>query len=507
MIYANTDCIRPETKLAALALAKTDVVTNNPIQDDVDHTGLGEIGGFAVAGPMLPPTAADRPDSVMGDDPPSKDDVSSTVAEVDADNDHAMSELAPLSSEQPDTANRPEPPSRPPPVPPRPQDMKKIEGLAEQQDAAEILNNVFDLLSCAFKGSGTLRDGEQDDFVKKLFFSDVTSVRVTNGKTAHNSALQDNHLVSPGNRDRPLYAALDDEFSLTELEGETSQENQAKTLKFEYIATASPIQIVNVRRLVFEGGKSKKDESHLGLDEVLYLDRYLEQTRSLSKEDLQALRERQWQLQRKLKFLESRKKELQETELKTTLPDAVDETAAMIEEMHKRAEESLIDMDDDPIPTYPGLHEQLRERSHALRKETDILDGQMKELDLQIASIFEDCRDHPYRLHAVFMHRGSAGGGHYWIYIYDFQNNIWRDYNDERVEEAEVRKVFEQDGKATSTGVVFIDAARVDELTEAVCRQPEPSPETSNEVKEVEMEDIESVPISNFQVIDGVEKQ
>lgn len=42
-------------------------------------------------------------------------------------------------------------------------------------------------------------------------------------------------------------------------------------------------------------------------------------------------------------------------------------------------------------------------------------------------------RKHPYRLHAAFFHRGSAGGGHYWVYIYDHDKEIWRKYNDDRV--------------------------------------------------------------------------
>ncbi|KAF2466740.1 cysteine proteinase [Lindgomyces ingoldianus] len=516
MITAPTDSVRPETKLAALALAKSETIADKPAEPNGTHSGLGEIGGLPVAGPMPPPGTAyenhatDGIDSVMGDDDVAKkSDTSSTVAEIDVDEDRM--EVVVTDGDQTKAPSKPEPPSRPPPVPPRPQtsaqvsaSIKALEAVAQQQDAAEILNNIFDLLSCAMKGEGTMRDGEQVDLIKRLFFSDITTVRKLKGVTARNMALQDNHLISPGNRNRPLYAALDDEFSLIELEDVTSKEENAKASKYEYIDVASPIQIVNVRRLVFEGGRSKKDESHVALDEVLYLDRYLNKTKSLSEEELQERRERQWQLQRRLKALEARKAQLTETELKLSLADAVDGAAAFVEDLQKAAEGTLIDLDENSIPTYPDLANQMRDRAVQLHKEASTLDEQMKEIDIQINSIFTDCTDHPYRLHAVFMHRGSATGGHYWIFIYDFQKRIWRKYNDDRVDEVEdLKDIFEQEEKnpATSTGIVYVRADQVDKLTEAVRREPGEAGSV-----EVEMKDADASEYQDVQIINGIEE-
>lgn len=504
MITANTHCIRPELRLAALALAKTDeIATTQPASNGAKDPGLGEIEGIPVNGPMPKPDVGsdnkeDMADSVMGDDTVLKNDASSTIAEADAGDD-GIKLVDSTNGEKFEAGSKPEAPSRPPPVPPRPLDLKKIEGLAQQQDAAEILQNAFDLLSCAFQGNGTLDDGEQNDIVKDLFFSDVTAVRKSKDKTTTNKALQDTTMVSPGNRNRPLYAALDDEFTLTELENTTP-----KTKKFEYIARASPILIINVRRLVYEGGKPIKDESHVGLDDVLYLDRYLAKTETLSREALQELRERQWQLQHQLRSLDARKKQLSETDLKANLPDTLEETAVFIEDVNKTANENLVDVEDDPVPTYPELVEQLQEQAHHLQKEIEILEGKMKELDEQSNAIFQDCKDHPYRLHAVFMHRGSSVGGHYWIYIYDFQNNIWRDYNDEHVQEVEVQKIFEQNGNATSTGVVYVREDKVKELTEAVHRIPQP---LAAPVEDVEMKDAPTEQFPDVHVIDGIEKE
>ncbi|KAF2657809.1 cysteine proteinase [Lophiostoma macrostomum CBS 122681] len=517
MITASTHSVRPEAKLAALALSKTTLaVADTTARNATEGPRLGDIEGIPVAGPMPPPEAASVTkenefsaasldtlvDTVMGDDAEAKDETSSTVAEIDVD------EVRPMETESLSNGidtSVPEPPSRPPPIPPRPLDIKKIEGLAEQQDAAEILNNVFDLFSCAITADKKMEDGEQWDLVKRLFFSNVTTVRLTNDTTARNSALQDTHHVFVGHRDRPLYAALDDEFSLSELESDASQ-NGAKTSKFEYIATASPIQIINVRRLIFEKGQATKLDSHIGLEDVLYLDRYLERTTTRSQEELQQLREKQWHLQRRLKSLESRKKVVHETEVEMDLPDAVSETATWFEDISKAEDENLIDVDEDPIPKFPNLPQQMHEKAQALKNEAKDIDEQMRKMDGQSNTVFEDCKDHPYVLHAVFMHRGSATGGHYWIYIRDFQNDVWREYNDEAVNKVDdLDKIFKQKDRATSTGLVFVKQDLVNKLTEAVCRKPEmpePSQPQSMNGNEIEMTDVDKLP-----VLEGLDKE
>ncbi|KAF2011767.1 cysteine proteinase [Aaosphaeria arxii CBS 175.79] len=497
MVTANTSSIRPEIKLAALALSK-DADLNLPNSNHIEDSGLGELGGEPVFGPMPAP---ETNDSAMKED---NSDSSSTVAEADTDGDHLM-EMNDLVGEAAiDEGEKPPLPNRPPPIPPRPQDMKKIESLAQQQDAAEILNNVFDLLSCAIQGEGVLDDGEQQDLVKRLFFSSVTAVRNTNGTIVRKSDLQDNHLISPGNRDRPLYAALDDEFSLSEQEPEMKDGKAIIPTKYEVIDHASPVLIINVRRLVYEGGRSRKDTSHVQLDDLLYLDRYLKQTKSLSEAEVLELRERQWELRRKLRELEARKKELKETEVKTDLAAAVEETATLIEDFTKADDDQLIDVDDDPLPRYTELADGLKERAKELEDEAKALDERLKDIDGQVDGVFDKYRDHGYRLHSIFMHRGGPGGGHYWIYIYDFQEKIWREYNDERVSKVEdpQKSIFEQEEKypGTSTGVVYVQEDMIDGLTEAVHRVPEPLLD-----QDVEMGEVKDTDYSQVQVIDGIE--
>lgn len=503
MITASTTNIRPERELAILALTRSGTDNSTPVENNTPHSGLGNIGGLPISGPILPPngTKESKPaspaDSVMGDNESTKD-------------------MDLTTSDEPNgaTATQPEPPSRPPPVPPRPQasadtTFKRVESIAQQQDAAEILNNAFDLISCAIKGESTLRDGEQLDLIKRLFFSDVTNVRNTQGKFTPKSDLQDNILVSTKNRDRSLCAALDDEFGQTELEDGTQ--------KFEYIGKASPFQIINVRRLQFEGGNVRKDESHLVLDKVLYLDRYLQETKSLSENELLQLRETQWAKQKELRLLDASRENLKKTEFeKVEMPDVLEETACFIDDLKKAQDEQLIDVAEDSVAIDDELAGKVKARADQLVKEIAEMDAEMAKLEQEIDSVFEGCMDHPYRLHAIFMHRGSAAGGHYWIYIYDFQNDLWRKYNDDYVDLMSEEEVFKREEKnpATSTGIIYVREDVVHEYTEAVHRNPQ---ETSPPHTDVEMKDVtaETQPAvvnmddmyKNLEVINGVEKE
>lgn len=115
----------------------------------------------------------------------------------------------------------------------------------------------------------------------------------------------------------------------------------------------------------------------------------------------------------------------------------------------------------------------------------------MTHLTLQVKESFADMRQHPYRLHAAFFHRGSAGGGHYWVYIYDHVRELWRKYNDDRVSVVTNRnEIF---GKPTQENwgpppnpylLIYIRADKVEELAQTVMRdivfpppdQPPPVP-------------------------------
>lgn len=541
MITAPTDTVQPEIDLASLALCKSDISEEVEFLSDpavAEGTGLGIIDGAVVSGPMLPPSA----DLATPDDLPAGSVVGSS--DIDSNDsimkntdtptitppDSEMKEGAPVpedgsakETKKVENADVPAPPTRPPPVPPR-ADPKpaikptvqsttkigRIEESARQQDAAEVMANIFDLISCAIEGDSVLREGEQGDAIKKLFFSDVTTVMEKPDGVQKVQELRDHFLVATGRRDRSLYATLDEDFGLGEIEG-------GGGTRYDYIEQASPIQIINVKRLQYEKGQPVYDHSHLGLEKVMYLDRYLARTPTLDESQLLELRKVQWTKQKQLRELDAKRTRLQTSGIDgMNVPECLEATSGFLQSLSTDKPNDQGQLLSLPTPP-PELSDSLRNRASELASELGGIDAQMTTLESEINTVFHGCTSVPYRLHAIFVHRGDVKGGHYWIYIYDFQNNEWRSYNDDRVEKVEESAVLEkEEGKRpkVSTGVVYIREDLAETFTQAVCRRPEQAKDESKDVEmkdvvhdaDAELPDLEPVDMTNAPIIEGIEK-
>ena len=188
MIQAPSPSVRPEVKLAFLALVK-DAQGESPMKASPSK-GLGEIGGIPIMGPMPNPSDTDQLEAKFGDasttdwgateGPPATNGSDTQVADKpDQDNSDSRMDSANPFKDNPEVAVidvgdlYKDPPSRPPPVPPRPKAAPQesvsttVEYAARQQDAAEIMMNIFDLFGCAIKPTSTMEDGEQIDMIKE----------------------------------------------------------------------------------------------------------------------------------------------------------------------------------------------------------------------------------------------------------------------------------------------------------------------------------------------------
>lgn len=541
MITAPSDKVRPDINLAFLALFNAANATTKgnapgqPAPETNTIKGLGDINGMPLLGPMPNPFVDNKSVNEIGIDSTAKEQVDSVLSDAGSLGAAKLGEeglgdwkeqqlLQEDSKTQKFEQDKPDPPSRPPPgpppVPPRPKttqqsnnNMHALEAVARQQDAAEVLQNIFDLLRCAMRPSATMDDGEQFDLINELFYSQITTARTIDGVTNLNTAVQDFILTSPGDRNRHLYTVLDDEFDLVEEDITTAQCKRHST-KYEFIDHLPPILMINVRRLIYDANAkgTRKIECHIAMPETLYLDRYLHHTNSLSAVELLERRMAQWDIKKRLRQLQRRKTELEDveldkTELKISLADVVDGAADYVDELQKTEAEDSDLVNLDPLPIEPGLSEQMRLRAHHLRKDAELLSEPIRELEEESMSIFADLKDHPYLLQAVFIHRGTATGGHYWIYIHDFKNNIWRKYNDDVVTEVtDLADIFTQEEvyPATSTGMVYVRKDDVMKLTEAVKRNPAKPPPDDVEMKDAGS-DVDVEEYANIEILNGVD--
>ncbi|ORY68341.1 uncharacterized protein BCR38DRAFT_481821 [Pseudomassariella vexata] len=66
---------------------------------------------------------------------------------------------------------------------------------------------------------------------------------------------------------------------------------------------------------------------------------------------------------------------------------------------------------------------------------TKLDEEELRKLDGMKQDAFQDMRKEKYRLHAVICHGGGTQSGHYWIWLHDFQKNVWLKFNDSNVTE------------------------------------------------------------------------
>ncbi|KAF2758157.1 cysteine proteinase [Pseudovirgaria hyperparasitica] len=537
MITSTESSVRPEVRLACLALLSTgDEALQRRHSINNRGAGLGETNGTPFIGPMPMPTtngASSPPQTETGDNKSDSTLVgdgstpaSSTEETDDAlkakdiqstDLDAGVTEMDVSDADKPVTNGAmPAEPNRPPPVPPRPKAADTastnvpadVEWAARQQDVAEVMNKVLFQLQCAIRPE-VMSDGQVSDLTRRLFFGETTTTRTRNNKIERKKETWDTLFVNVNEGPRDIYKALDEEFDKGDIEEIKQDADHGILSKYENISVLPPVVQVNVKRVNYDTKKREtfKSHNHLHLEDTLFLDRYLEQTASVSAEELYSRRVKSWEWKKRLRVLQSRLQELKGDADSGELADTIEVTAEYLSGQEEEDEEESSQMAVDGESERAKLVAALRKRATELRHERDAIGDEIVELQDKIEGLFSDLQDHPYKLHAIFMHRGSAGGGHYWVYIRDFQNNMWRKYNDTKVDEVtNLQEIFGEDKTkppATSTGVVYVQEGLSGKLTEAVCRQ------MAGEQEDVEMVDViagaGADTDADAEVIEGVE--
>ncbi|TGZ80238.1 cysteine proteinase [Ascodesmis nigricans] len=361
----------------------------------------------------------------------------------------------------------PDIPERPPPIPPRPQ-IKKRESSAgdlmfgRQQDVTECIGNVMFQLESAIRPTEIDSHGEQMDLIKEYFYGTTKqTLTFPNSEEIRTKEELFNHLiVNVAESDEDIYSALDSSFDVeqVDLEGRSAK-------RFLSLGRLPPILQIQVQRVQFdrEKGSAYKAHAHLNFPETIFMDRYMDTD---TVPDLKERREKAWEWKQELKDLLKRKIELTNTSAGVDVPTVLDAAKEMLEDYE------LI----DPSLATENARSSLQRRLAEIKQELSDIAERVTLLESQLANQFADLRSHGYRIHSVFIHRGTVSFGHYWIYIYDFQRHMWRKYNDERVTEViDPQEIFttapNDHQPPTPYFLVFIREDQAEAITEAVKRE------------------------------------
>ncbi|KAF4585926.1 ubiquitin carboxyl-terminal hydrolase [Ophiocordyceps camponoti-floridani] len=337
----------------------------------------------------------------------------------------------------------------------------------DQQDVEEVMGSIINRLQAAIRPSSVdKRTGIQLEKIMQTFF--VTTVNYTKkfaDKTYQHEISFDRSITAFPAPDGPcsLYDALGRNFDQQILE-------ESKLSRYTAIKTLPPVLHVLIQRSQSMGSKNGNP---VVIPETLYMDRYMD-----APHDSPVFRRRleDWTSTDRIADLKSwlAKDEVDPTYMTffdTMMNERMDsgeggvggddkqESAAATEETWDF--DGPVD-DDFLLVTSTGSrgNPQLRSEKAGLPvvsvgalqpKMRAMMVRELAEREEALQQHQDDMKGISYRLHAVICHRGHLMSGHYWVWICDFEDRVWRWYNDADVREnkdtAEVLQTLSTSGE------------------------------------------------------------
>jgi ubiquitin carboxyl-terminal hydrolase 25/28 len=302
--------------------------------------------------------------------------------------------------------------------------------------------------------------------------------------------LQNTFIVHFEHKPRDIYEGLDVALGL-----EPVTLNGGKIANRYSTAThLAPFLQIYFQKLEFNKTtlESSVIKHHVHLEDTLYMDRYMP---NASPELLQ-LRQLSWELRDQRKKFKQELEEFGASKTGLNGPETLDTTWQFINDFGEELDETS------------ALKENLKAETERRREALEAVEKGIEDVEAKLYSIPFDKFDTPensYKLFAVFVHRGPGGsrGGHYWIYIHDSTNDVWRRYEDREVRQVtDLDEIFAARDPETQGAPNFVVYVRDDLKAEMIDALNRVQPESTSPA-DVEMTDLEVA--GEFKMIDGVD--
>uniref|UniRef100_A0A8C6T9N5 Ubiquitin carboxyl-terminal hydrolase 25 n=1 Tax=Neogobius melanostomus TaxID=47308 RepID=A0A8C6T9N5_9GOBI len=333
---------------------------------------------------------------------------------------------------------------------------------SQQQDVSEFTHKLLDWLEDAFQMKAEEdREGEKPkNPMVELFYGRFLAVGVLEGKKFENTETFGQYPLQV-NGFKDLHECLEAAMVEGEIESLHSAENSARSGQEHWFTELPPVLTFELSRFEFNQalGRPEKIHNKLEFPYMLYMDRYMDRNREVTRikrEEIRRLKEHLTVLQQRLEryFLQTTLRTIgflwqMFSNTPWSLPPVkkcliilytTATTAQQRLAIHKPFTQSRLPPD---LPMHPAprhiTEEELRVLEGCLHRwrsevenDTRDLQGSISRIHRTIELMYSDksMMQVPYRLHAVLVHEGQANAGHYWAYIYDPHQRCWMKYND-----------------------------------------------------------------------------
>uniref|UniRef100_A0AAX7SJ21 Ubiquitin carboxyl-terminal hydrolase 25 n=1 Tax=Astatotilapia calliptera TaxID=8154 RepID=A0AAX7SJ21_ASTCA len=355
---------------------------------------------------------------------------------------------------------------------------------SQQQDVSEFTHKLLDWLEDAFQMKAEEdREGEKPkNPMVELFYGRFLAVGVHEGKKFENTEMFGQYPLQV-NGFKDLHECLEAAMIEGEIESLHSAENSARSGQEHWFTELPPVLTFELSRFEFNQalGRPEKIHNKLEFPSMLYMDRYMDRNREITRikrEEIRRLKEHLTLLQQRLErylsygsgpkrfpladvlqyameFASSKPVCTSPVEdIDTSAPPGLCHSSGLASgpatapsaaqqqrvPIHKPFTQSRLPPD---LPMHPAprhiTEEELRVLEGCLHRwrsevenDTRDLQGSITRIHRTIELMYSDksMMQVPYRLHAVLVHEGQANAGHYWAYIYDPHQRCWMKYND-----------------------------------------------------------------------------
>ncbi|CAO3621299.1 unnamed protein product [Cunninghamella blakesleeana] len=343
----------------------------------------------------------------------------------------------------------------------------------KQQDVTECMGNVMYLVEAALKPEETENMEQTRDMVKTLFYGkarQILSYKDTETTDTVQKMKEEefSHVIVDAAEGKSLYDGLDEYFFAEQVENFRGGKEVIREVS---VREFPPILQILIQRVQFDRtlGNVYKSNAFIQFDEVIYLDRYIDQ----NFEKLASRRSKvaEWNIQ-----LKECKKVIKNLTKNKDYPmpvsDMLEATATILQEYSNGGENN----------EYNDALELLKNEAEQARNIVNTNNEIISDLQSKIKHEYDDLKECAYRLHAVFIHQGQASYGHYWLYIYDHEESVWWKFNDSTVSKVSSTNIF-NDTTGSTANPYFLVYVRndVDNLVQTVFKSPPTPSETAED--------------------------
>lgn len=377
----------------------------------------------------------------------------------------------------------------------------------DQQDVEEVMGSILNRLQAAIRPTSVdSTSGIQLEKIMETFF--VTTVNYTkkfDEKEYQHEISFDRSITAFPAAEGPcsLYDALGRNFDQQILE-------ESKLSRYTAIKTLPPVLHILIQRSQSMGSKNGNP---VVIPETLYLDRYMDAPHN---SPIFQQRVEDWMTAERIVDIKSQlaKVEANPTymtffqnyggENEVTDGTANQATNGADDFMKDEIDSENWDFDgpveDDFLLITPANATKETTPEKPANKITDIqkthaavlemMEKELRQRQETLEASMSSQKQISYRLHAVICHRGHLTSGHYWVWIHDFEANVWRWYNDADVKEnkdtAEVLQTLSTSGEPYY--LCYVRDEDKDQYVSVPKREPLKKEESDGQDKEGQVE-------------------